>query len=99
MTNIMAGAIGINLRIETGVDLTGYSSALIKVLNPDQTTSTWTPDSIDAENGYLYYETTDGDFDDDGEYLFQSYVVFTDGEERIGYPARLNIYKNRVSLS
>ena len=99
MTNIMAGAIGINLRVETGVDLTGYNSALIKVLNPDGTTSSWTPDSVDEENGYLYYETVDGDFDDDGQYIFQSYVTFTDGEKRIGYPARLEIYENRVSLS
>ncbi len=99
MTNIMAGAIGINLRIECGVDLTGYSSALIKVLNPDGTTKTWTPDSVTDEDGYLYYETVDGDFDDNGEYIFQSYVTFTDGEVRVGYPARLQIYENLVSLS
>ena len=93
----MAGAVGINLRIQTGIDLSGYESALILVKYPDATEDSWTPDTVTESSGYLNYETVIGDLEQNGDYVFQSYVKFENGEIRYGEPARYHIYENQVT--
>lgn len=99
MTQVQAESIGINIRVAVGTELPLLESAVILVKYPDGTTHTWTPDSIDVEEGYLNYSTAEGDLDIPGDYTFQSYVVFSDGEERYGEPAIYKIFKNQVSTS
>jgi len=99
MTLIQAGAIGMNFRVLTGIELPNLESAVIKVLYPDGTTGTWTPDTIDTTNGYLNYETVDGDLDQSGDYVLQAYLVFDDGEIRWGEAVRFHVYKNLVDIS
>jgi len=97
MTLIQAGDVGLNIRVSVGKALTGYDECLIKVLNPDGTKSDWTPDSIDTDDGFLNYETVVGNLEDSGDYVIQSYVLFTDGEVRYGEAVRFHVYENLVA--
>jgi hypothetical protein len=93
MTLIYKGVVGLHIRELTSYDLTGYSSAKIKMKKPSGTTVELTPSSITQASGYIDYITTATDLDVAGEYQFQPYVEFTGGDKLHGEIDTVIVYE------
>jgi hypothetical protein len=71
--------IGVVIRLNTGIDLTGATNPIIKVLRPDGSSVTWTATivSINSSNSYVQYTTQSGDLNLPGLYRVQPFVNFS----------------------
>ena len=93
MTLVYKGVVGLHIRVLTSYDLTGYSSAVIKMKRPSGTVVNLTPSSVVAASGYLNYITSAATLADAGEYQFEAYVEFTDGDKINGEIDTLQVYE------
>lgn len=73
--------IGTNVRVDTGIPLTGATTLLIKVKKPSGATEDWEADQ-DGTTTRIIHVTEAGDLDEIGSYLLQAYVVNAVGSWR-----------------
>lgn len=64
----------IRINLNTGIDISGYSTLCIKYKKPDGTTGAW-PATIDPSNSNkMYYDCETEDIDQSGEWAIQASV-------------------------
>lgn len=68
------GDIGTEILLDCGSDITAATDKKILVKKPDGTTHEWTDVAIQGGTKLQYF-TVSGDFDQDGVYYFQAYVL------------------------
>ncbi len=90
MTKIYAGAVGVEIRLDTGQNLAGAISMMIKVQKPNGSEAEWATAQYDSTK--IYYVTADGDLEDSGEYILQSYVEWGESSKHLGESVVLRIY-------
>ena|ERR1051325_5895999 len=77
MADAFKTSLAVQLQIELGIDLTGYSSISYKVKKPDGTTTTWTPTVSNTAAGTTTYTTGSGDLGVVGTYSVQPQINYT----------------------
>ena len=88
MAEYYVGQDNIQIRLETGQDLTG-ATCLIKYKKPNGETGSWsaTIDTSDDDNSIMYYNVEAGDIDVNGIWYFWAYVTWSTGSIGIGQGA------------
>lgn len=74
---------GVDFRVYTGIDITGYSAIVCKVKKPNATTTIWTMIADDVTNGILRYITSTTAKDLDGQvgtWTLQPKITLATGE-------------------
>jgi hypothetical protein len=89
MTKIYAGAVDVEIRLDTGQSLDGASSLKILVKKPNGTETEWGASQYDSTT--IYYATVDGDLDEAGDYVLQSYVEWG-SSKHLGESVILRVY-------
>lgn len=74
MSKNYKGDVGTVLRVPVGADITGATTLRLYITKPDATTATWVGTLSDCKKE-IWYTILAGDWDQDGEYLLQAYVV------------------------
>lgn len=64
----------IQLTINTGIDISGYSTLCIKYRKPDGTIGTWTAAINPANSNQMFYTCETEDLDQPGEWVIQASV-------------------------
>ncbi|MDM7912802.1 MAG: hypothetical protein QUS09_06865 [Methanotrichaceae archaeon] len=90
MTKIYAGAVGVEIRLDTGQNLAEATSMKILVKRPNGTETEWTASQYDSTT--IYYVTADGDLDASGDYVLQAYVEFGESSKHLGESVVLKVY-------
>ncbi len=91
MTKIYKGDVGVEIRLDTGQNLTGATAMKINVQKPDGTKTEWA--ALQYNSTTLYYVTIPGDLAASGDYVFQSYVEWGEGSKHTGESVKLKIYE------
>jgi hypothetical protein len=79
LSKIYKGDIGVKIRVNTGIDLTGFTNTKILVWKPGSQRILYWPTTIEtpATSGYMYYITTvtglTPDLDTSGTWKIQAY--------------------------
>lgn len=73
--------IGTRLRMTLSADLTGYTTIEYKIKKPSGSILTKTCSIEDLANGIIYYDTANGDLDEEGKYSIQAQIVFSGGDQ------------------
>jgi hypothetical protein len=76
--SIFQGQGLMQLKLETGIDLSSASSKAILYKKPDGTSGTWAVSTTEtgvATNSILVYTMSNSDFDLSGVWTFQAYAV------------------------
>jgi hypothetical protein len=81
--------IGIQFKVNTGVDISAATTANIHYRKPSGATGSFT--GATSSTTYVVFTTTSGDVDEDGIWELQAYVVYS------GKTLRGTIAKVRVS--
>lgn len=78
MSKNYVGDVGTLLRVSVGTDISDATTVRLYITKPDATTATWVGAVSDCGKE-ITYTILSGDWDQDGEYLLQSYVVTPGG--------------------
>jgi hypothetical protein len=92
MGKIYKEDIGVVIRLNTNVDITGAATQGIYVSTPDGDEVYW-PATVYSTT-WVTYTSVDGDFDDDGDYLLQSYAKWSDDSIHRGETYTLTVYNH-----
>jgi hypothetical protein len=79
MASVFNGTKGLQITVQTGLDLTGNTNAAIKYVAPDGTTGSWTPTISTPTGGNMVYTTDYDDLTLAGDYYIQAYSEFATG--------------------
>jgi hypothetical protein len=90
MTKIYAGAVGVELRLDTGQNLAEATCLKILVKRPDGTETEWLAQQYNSTT--IYYVTVSGDLAASGDYVLQSYVEWGDSSKHLGESVVLKAY-------
>lgn len=63
--------VGVQITLNTGIDLTTASNTVIKYIKPSGAVGEWTA-TTDGNN--IQYTTIEGDIDEEGNWIFQGYT-------------------------
>lgn len=74
MDKIYKDAVGLDLRVDVGRDVTGATDLQLFVMKPDGTEVVWAATLVDLQ--FLEHTTTTGDIDQAGRYRIQSHMTF-----------------------
>ena len=91
MATIFVSQSKLRIQLIAGVDITGATELLIKFRKPDNSLSEWAAISANDANGTIYYDLTDGELDQSGDWSFWSYVTFSDSRFAPGEVVIINI--------
>lgn len=94
MGKIYKDDIGVLVRADTGVDVSGAASMEFRVLKPGDTTETTWIAEEDSTEGYIKYVTVEGDLDEIGLYKIQAWVYFTAASIHRGETFLLQVYEH-----
>ena len=72
-TSVFVGDIGIQLKLDAGIDISDQTTLKIRYRKPDKTTGLWAA-TVSATN-YAVYTTVSGDLDVSGVWSLQIYIV------------------------
>ena len=90
MGKIYKNQTALRIELDTNIDLSDASSALIKYKKPSGTTGSFTA-TITGEK--VYYDiVSSSDLDEDGTWTFWSYVTFTSGTVAPGEAVSVKVY-------
>jgi hypothetical protein len=64
----------IRLILDTGIDISGYTTLLMRFKRPDGTTGEWSASLHSTNHKWMEYTTYDYDLDQDGIWAIQAYV-------------------------
>jgi hypothetical protein len=90
---IYVGQNAFRLQVETGVDLTGASSSLIKIryASPSLSTGEYDGTVLVSTAGSIYKDFTSSMSLEKGEWVFWAYVTWADSRVSIGDPFPLTV--------
>jgi len=91
MTKIYKGDVGVEIRLDTGQNLTGATAMKIKVQKPDGTEAEWAAQQYNSNT--IYYVTASVDLAASGDYVLQSYVEWGEDSKHTGESVILKIYE------
>ena len=91
---IYKGEIGVEIKVEIGVDASGAATKQLICLRPDGTTKTWSATYLlDGTKHYLTYTTVTDDFNTDGNYELMAKCIWTSPAQTLyGSTAAFRIY-------
>lgn len=89
MAELSVGDIGVELRVNTGMDLTGSTVRQIKMKRSDGSTVTIPGTSVSGST--IICKTRSGDLNRAGTYMIAAYVEFGIGEKYTGKGAFLSV--------
>ncbi len=94
-SKVYVGEISKRIKVKVGISLANLSTATLYVEKPDGSTAvTWNANRLGAaENGWIYYDTVDGDLNVAGVYRLYSGVIYADGREFFGERTTFNVYE------
>jgi hypothetical protein len=92
MGKIYKEDIGVVIRLNTNVDITEAASQGISVSTPDGEEIFWPAEVYNTT--WVTYTTEDGDLDDAGDYLLQSYAKWSDDSIHRGETYTLTVYEH-----
>ncbi len=99
---IFQGDIGKTFRIDTGIDLIGFTLAKLLILTPLAVEKEWTDitvESGDINHGetagktIIEYISKAGDLDIAGTYLLMAYVEFGEASKHLGETTKFYVHK------
>ena len=79
MTKTYVGNTGKRIRVRLCKNITDFTSMTYKVKKPDETETEWDCSIESYVSGIVYHTVTTGDFDQNGRYYFNPYLVDKDG--------------------
>ena len=89
MGKIYKNQTALRISLDTNITLAAGDSAIIKYKKPDGNTGSWSA-IIDTPN--VYYDiVSSSDLDQDGTWIFWSYVTFSGGGVAPGEPASVKV--------
>ncbi len=88
---MQAGEIGIRIRVDAVIDLTGTTSRDLIVCGPKDATSRSLPMTIDVPTNFAVRTTVATDFPDPGNYFIQLRAIFADGRDLLSPPKLLHV--------
>lgn len=80
------------ITIDTNIDLSGYSTLLIKYKKPDGTTGCWTATICPTDNNCMYYDIALGELDQEGHWLVQG-IAKDVGVQLTGRWCKFNVHE------
>jgi hypothetical protein len=97
MGKVYKSDYGVQVKVKTGIDLTGTLTCKLKISKPDGRTALWPQTGnaniqTPATDGILIYTTVQGDLDVAGSYKLQALVTFS-GSSLLGETAVFKIYE------
>lgn len=93
MSKVYVGQSSFQLKLTTGVDITGAKTVQIKYRKPDgSTTGAWTAVVESAATGVIYYDFAEGDLDQQGTWTVWAYIVFSDDRDADGEAQKFRVY-------
>ena len=76
--------VGLKIVLDTKLDLSDISAAIIKCRKPDKSVEMWSAE-VDSDNKTCIYHITEtGDLDQKGDYELQAYIEYSDGSHFYG---------------
>jgi len=85
--------VGLKIVLDTKLDLSDISAAIIKCRKPDKTIESWSAE-VDPDKTCIYHVTQTGDLDQEGDYELQAYIEYSDGSHFYGDVAVLTVKKH-----
>lgn len=92
MGKIYKDDIGVLIKADTGIDLSGAASMELKVLKPSAEEVSWIAYEDETDAGYIDYITVDGDLEEVGVYKIQAWVYITAESIHRGETFYLQVY-------
>lgn len=91
---IYKGQTELSIRVNTGVDITGATSTLIKYKDPNGLEGSFTASIYDSYEGILNYDIVSStDLNVVGKWTFWSYVTFANAKSAPGKPFTVEVFK------
>jgi len=92
MGKIYIGQTALRIQLTANIDINN-ADAFIKYQKPDGTRGEWVASVYDADKGIIYYDmqaTTD--LDQEGDWIFWTYIEFGNGKVAAGEPVTIYVY-------
>lgn len=91
---VFVGEIGKRIKVKTGISLANLTSATLYVEKPDGAIAvTWAATVLGAAvDGWVYYDSTDGDLNQAGLYRLHVKLIYSDGRILFGERTTFNVY-------
>jgi hypothetical protein len=85
--------VGVQIRVNTGIDLTSATTVSLFISKPNGQNTTWTPTKEQPyTSGILVYTTMQGDLNAAGTYKLQAYVKFSESQILYGETGSFQVY-------
>lgn len=81
----------LRIRLTTSVDITGSTLREVRYRTPSGSTGGWSATSEDDTTGIIYYDTSSGDLNEAGDWIFWAFVTFSDGRSAPGEPVKVPV--------
>lgn len=91
MRKIYKGAVGVEIRLDTGQSLSGATVLKIKVKRPDGSETEWPGSQYNSTT--INYLTLSGDLASSGSYVLQPYVEWGDSSKHPGESVVLKVFE------
>ena len=89
MSKVYLNSVGVEIKLDCGVDISGSSSYAIGYFKPDGSTGLW--NATISGSSYLTYTTTAGALNVPGEYKVQALITWSTFSG-LGETASFNVY-------
>lgn len=93
---IYVNQTALRLQLNTSIDLSDATSAVIKYIKPDGTTGSWTATISSAVQGIIVYDIQSNDLSQEGDYTIWAYITFTSGKTAPGRAQHIYVYPEGV---
>lgn len=93
MSKIYVGDTGKILRVALKEDLTDMTTVIYEITRPDKTKVNWTGNVEVASTGIVYYPTVEGDLNQSGDWTFQIYMIFNNGDKLRANSGHFRVYE------
>jgi hypothetical protein len=89
-SKVFCGDCGVELRVNTEIDLSGATKAVLRVRKPNKSVVEW---DATVSGTILTYTTVAGDLAADGDYVICAYVEFGASSKHYGEAVELEVCK------
>jgi len=90
MNKIYTGAVGVEFRVNTMIDLSGATTTVLKVRKPNNHDDEWT---VSVSGSVMTHTTVAGELDLAGTYVLSAYVEFGSTSKHHGEAVEFDVDK------
>ena len=92
MGKIYIGQTALRIQLTTNIDISS-AETYIKYQKPDGTKDQWDALILDPDRGIIYHDVSlPTELDQEGDWIFWAYVVFSNGKVAAGEPVTIYVY-------